>query len=169
MAQSKGLGAMNEPKWRGATALCDQRREYIRQNCPKGSDGFVAEDLDLVVRHFGPHFNQDAKGKLRLIECKVGVGEFSASKRMTFGLLDEMCRSSNMRDRYEGFFLVYSEKESWADVSHINVNGFALTHEQFGQWMNRKLRVPCIQPQSVPKNLSAWSVIPEIKQRKETA
>ena len=157
----------DNPKWRGSEETRDRRRDYIRVNFPKGSMGFVAEDLDLVIRHHGSTFNTDADGAVRLIECKVGTGEFSHSKRMTFGLLDNICRSSAMANRYEGFYLVYSQTECWAEAPFIVVNGWQLTHDQFQAWMMRRLNVPSIKPNEIPAKVSQWARVPKIQKREK--
>ena len=44
---------MNKPKFRHPDKFqVLPWREYIRQNLPPGAEGFVAEDLDLIIRNY---------------------------------------------------------------------------------------------------------------------
>lgn len=86
-------------------------RRLMRQRMPRGSQGYVPEDLDIVLRVFGPRFRSDAKGKIRLIETKWNpVADcpvtLKGGQDRTFRLVDEMLSASSLADRYEGFYIV---------------------------------------------------------------
>lgn len=147
---------MDEPKWRGTEERKDGRREYIREKLPSGKCGFIADDLDLIIRYWGPEHQTDGEGRIRLVEFKVGFGQFGYSQRLTLGLLDRMCKTSDYADRYEGFFLIYSESENWHDVDKISVNGWHLSHEEFNEWILNKRHIDPVEPQFVPKEVSKW-------------
>lgn len=128
---------MNRSRWNGAKERLDERREWIRQSMPSGPDGFVAEDLDLVVRTYGPMFHTDAKGVFMLVELKIGGAPLGASKVRTFGLLHEILRQGDpYRERYRGFFVVRTSSERWSDSTTFDVNGIALTADEFKRWLS---------------------------------
>jgi len=55
---------LNKPKFRHPDKFqVLPWREYIRQNLPSGAEGFVAEDLDLIIRNYT---QQTLKGNLCL-------------------------------------------------------------------------------------------------------
>ena len=136
---------MAKPEWRGRKELEDPRRKYIRKNCPEGEKGFVAEDLDLVLRRFD--FNgPDREGRFRLVELKVAYGVFKTSQQRTFGLLDKVLKNSNELGKYAGFYIVYSETEFWDELDQFTVNGWDLTKGQFNEWLNWNLDIEPINP-----------------------
>ena len=149
---------MSESRWRGPDYLRDNRREYIRKNLPSGSAGFIAEDLDLIVRHFGPQFHLDAIGRLRLVEIKVGRGLFGASKRQTLGLLHDMCATSQHADRYDGFYVIYSKTDDWDSSESVSVNGLTLSHSVFQTWLTGGTAIHSVHPYQVPSNVFDWRV-----------
>jgi hypothetical protein len=147
---------MSDARWRGEATLLDPKREFIRNHMPSGRQGFVVEDLDLILRHFGRNYELDSKGRLSLIEIKVGVGTFGASKAYTLGLLDQMCRSSEMAERYRGFYLVYTETDDWENAQTVSVNGYHLSIADFKQWMNGNLEIEAVKPTDVPVKVRDW-------------
>jgi hypothetical protein len=147
---------MSDAQWRGDPNLRDAKREFIRRNLPSGRDGFVAEDIDLVIRHFSNRYDQDSAGRLRLTEVKVARGMFRTSKAMTLGLLDAICRSSDMAERYEGFFLIYTETDNWDECDLFVVNGIELSRDSFIAWLNGELNLRPVLPKNVPTNVAKW-------------
>lgn len=121
VAQYQMLTQISDPL-RFAETVLDVLRPYEREKplrrwlrgpiFPNGRDGFVLEDLDLGQRRFGPAYGTDRVGELRLIETKWDPSEDPRPIRLrdaqlrTFGLLDKMCKQSDLRDRYYGFHLV---------------------------------------------------------------
>jgi hypothetical protein len=82
----------------------DPRRDLIRQYLPKGSDGFVYEDLDLVPRVFT---SKDPVGRFALVEFKWNGTEMGTAQRKTFGLIHSTLRAGDpSRERYIGFYVV---------------------------------------------------------------
>jgi len=117
--------------------LVEQRheRDFIRSHCPNGRDGFIAEDLDLVLRAFGPTYQTDGRGRIRLVEIKFGNASLGPSKRMTFGLIDEGLRKG-LGPRYDGLYVVRTESRTWEESSSFNVNGTVLDRDEFVAWLN---------------------------------
>jgi len=105
-------------------------REWIRRNLPSGSDGFVCEDLDLVVRVFGEWFGQDSIGRFMLIELKFMGTRLGRAQRMTFGLVDRLLRAGDPdAKRYRGYFVLEYSDEDW-DLAEFRVNGVGVTQEE---------------------------------------
>jgi hypothetical protein len=148
-------------------ATNDPRREFIRREMVNGAQGFIAEDLDLVLRVYGERFGTDYLGKFRLVELKSYTGTFNASQQKTLGLMDKMLKESPESFRYQGFYIVYSETIDWKirkDIEdfdsfeeyeiyekarideQITVNGWDLTKEQFLKWMKWELEIPSVSP-----------------------
>ena len=111
-------------------------REWLRQQLPSGREGFIAEDLDLVVRAYGPRYGLDALGRFRLIELKRGNASLGTSKRMTFGLIDQGLRTGATAERYDGYYVVRTS-EAWDEAQVFNVNGIDLAHGQFRRWLQK--------------------------------
>jgi hypothetical protein len=147
---------MSDARWRGQATLIDPKREFIRKHLPSGRQGFVVEDLDLILRHFGHNYQLDSQGRISLIEIKVGIGTFGPSKAYTFGLLDQMCRSSTMADRYRGFYLIYTETDDWDNAPVMFVNGHHLAADEFKHWLNGDIEIEPIEPTQVPANVKDW-------------
>lgn len=107
-----------------------QFRDWIRHNCNESDDGFVAEDVDLVIRTYGGNFETDEIGKVMLIEIKHSSNariDVGTSKTMTFGLIDKMIRASPCNEeRYLGYFLLVESDSNW-DVAIIHVNGVLIS------------------------------------------
>ena len=110
-------------------------RDYLRgAQFPDGRDGFVVEDLDLVLRVFGPRFRTDADGKFRLVEMKFGSAHLGASKERTFGMIDRLLRGADpAMIRYRGFYLVNYTHRDWS-LAEFWVNGHPLSRADFDAW-----------------------------------
>ena len=117
-------------------------RQWIREYMPNGDKGFVAEDLDLVVRHFGEAFEMDGKGRFMLIEIKISRGMFKTAQAKTFSLIHELLRSADPhRERYIGFYVVHTTVE-WPDAEHFTVNHkHKLTPREFRSFLMGELRI----------------------------
>ena len=138
-------------------ATNDPRREFIRREMVNGDQGFVAEDLDLVLRVYGEEFGTDYLGKFRLVELKSYTGTFNSSQQKTLGVMDRMLKESPESFRYHGFYIVYSQTEKWKELDSITVNGWDLTKEQFLRWMKWELEIPSVSPfNQVPEKTWNW-------------
>lgn len=97
------------PIWHGLDGKeRDPVRSLVRVWCPSASEGVVIEDLDLIVRYYGPRYGLDAAGAFALVEFKhsrrLGV---SGGQERTFGVLHRVLSQSPESDRrYLGFFVV---------------------------------------------------------------
>ena len=116
-------------------------REYLRQNMPSSSDGYVVEDLDLVIRAFQPsrpskfQFQTDDEGKFRLIELKYGNAWITNGQRRTFGLMDRLMRVGDPdRKRYLGYFVVQYSHEDW-NLADFRINGKQVTRDVFHRFL----------------------------------
>lgn len=135
----------------------DHRREYIRREMVDGDKGFIAEDLDLILRVYGDDFQTDYLGKFRMVELKFHEGTFNSSQQKTLGIMDRMLKQSPESFRYGGFFMVYTETENWNDLDVFTVNGWDLTKDQFNRWLEWKLEIPSLSPfNQIPLNTWKW-------------
>lgn len=131
-------------------------RQYLRDYCPPGPysrapglDGFTAEDIDLVIRRFGPLYGLDQDGDFALIEVKHGRQNVpwdakQASKDRLFRVMDKLLRAGDSvfvgrgePSRYRGSFWLREEISRgefpwWAD-SKVNLNGEFMTVREFAQ------------------------------------
>lgn len=123
-------------------------RDAIRRLCPNGSAGFVAEDLDLVIRTFGPDYGSDSTGKFALIEVKFGQTPLGASKAHTFGLIDKLLRDGDPSGaRYLGFFVLrhqIRDERPWGDDDVVDLNGTKMTILELTSWL--QTGTPEVQP-----------------------
>lgn len=99
---------------------------------PTGSEGFVVEDEDLIVRWYGPRFKLDALGRFRFMEWKYGEAGLNEAQSMTFGLIATELQSSA---RFDGYYLVqYDDHEHGPDATYW-VNGWQMTSGEFREWL----------------------------------
>jgi hypothetical protein len=83
----------------------DVIRDRIRREC--APSGLVVEDLDMVIRVFGPRNRTDATGRLALFEFKHGpCSNLTEGQENTFGMLHDMLEP---HERYAGFWRVNFE------------------------------------------------------------
>lgn len=110
-------------------------RTWIRNNLPHARDGYVVEDLDLVVRVYGNQFKTDSKGQYMLIELKYGSAQLGVAQVKTFSLIDSQLRQADPDGvRYKGYYVVNYTNEDWDDSS-FKINGRAVTFETFYRFM----------------------------------
>jgi hypothetical protein len=86
---------------------CRRVRDLLRKELPNGNAGFVATDLDLLVRWYGPNYELDDRGAFALVEVKHRDACFTHAQSRTFELLDSMLRTSDDADRYRGLYLLH--------------------------------------------------------------
>jgi hypothetical protein len=110
----------------------DALRECIRQDCPPGPAGFIAEDLDLVCRVFGEKYDTDSTGRVMLVEVKHGTKPLGPSKERTFGLIDRLLRAGAKElggNRYRGYYVIRHDTDGWRDKdANIRVNGVRMDY-----------------------------------------
>lgn len=123
---------MTGPKFRHPEKL--QRlpiRDWFRTHYPSGPQGYIVEDLDLVLRIYGERFTEDERGVFMLVELKYGNAYLNKSKRMTFGLIDGLLRLADPQQRrYLGYFVIQYTDEDW-DKADFRVNRQTLTRDEF--------------------------------------
>lgn len=107
---------------------------------PSGPEGLVVEDLDLVIRWYGPLFDLDEVGRFRLVEAKYGEHtSLETAQHRTFKLMDELFRRGDSEGRYDGFYkLNYSDDEHTPETRYwigAGRNRNALTSEELRQWI----------------------------------
>ena len=106
-------------------------RDWLRANKPAGQQGYIVEDLDLVLRVYGTNFHTDATGKFIFIELKFRNAWIGTSKIKTFGLLDSLCRAADPDHlRYLGYYIVQYDNEDW-DIANFRINKVNITREEF--------------------------------------
>jgi len=122
-------------------------REAIRKHFPNGKDGYIAEDLDLVLRKHGNKYNKDAVGCFCLVEIKHGrcdvidgvQDQIGFSKEMTFGLMDRLLKKADPKmERYQGFYVIRTfGAPEWDNPKTIfSVNGEIMDRDAFFSWLN---------------------------------
>lgn len=117
-------------------------RELIRGNTywekmPLGPGGLTVEDLDLIVRWYGPNFNLDEIGRYRLIELKHYRFHLGTSKRMLFGQMVTILYQND--PRFDGIFVVVAHDDRH-DISttyevHGEVYSAFMTSQEFRDWI----------------------------------
>jgi len=113
-------------------------RDWLRTNLPNGSNGMVVEDLDLVVRCYGPMYGKDGDGMFMLVENKFGMATLGVAQVKTFGLIDRLLRQADPEARrYRGYYLVQYDCEEW-EKANFRINGTPVTREQFMDFWNFK-------------------------------
>ena len=108
--------------------------------------GFVVEDLDLILRWYGPPFKLDSEGRFRLVEIKHSLYpnlDRDLGKIYTFKPIVETLQSYN---RFDGYFVVGCSDMQHTATTSYSVNGMRqeiMSAERFMNW--------CLNP---------WSEIP---------
>jgi len=98
----------------------------------------VIEDLDLIVRRFGPLASQgsDKQGNFALLEIKHEHSRMPYAQQETFKLIHHLLRMADPdKSHYQGFYLV-----GWFD-GFVFVNGTRLNMEQFKSFLMGKMTI----------------------------
>ena len=104
---------------------------------PTGRDGFVVEDLDLIIRWYGPQFGLDSIGRLRLCEIKYHPmpRPLVVAQQKTFGLLARMCEND---ERFDGLYVINlplsGPEVDWAAASWCINGQYWMDTEAFLSW-----------------------------------
>lgn len=112
-------------------------RKFIRENLPKGFEGFVCEDVDLVVRLFDP-----ATGKvqrLMLLETKWWNVQLDRSQLETLRQMDEMLRRGDTEGIYAGcYVLEWHRTDEFARINYQHT----LAHYRLPEFFLGNLKYP---------------------------
>jgi hypothetical protein len=113
----------------------------------------VVEDVDLLVRWWGPNFQLDDEGAFALVEVKYdATGERPArlkpAQARTFGLLDRVLRRGDPdQKRYRGCHLVQYGPAPWGECRTFRINGRTVTLAGFDDFFMGRLDMdPLIGP-----------------------
>ncbi len=112
-------------------------RQYLRRKkFPSGTEGLVVEDLDLLIRWYGPHFLSDDIGRFILIEIKVYPYKPDGAQIRTFRLLDTLLQKGDPEhQRYIGYYLIQclspgEDKGNWLDFQcEFWINGHPVSRD----------------------------------------
>jgi hypothetical protein len=107
-------------------------REWARENLPHSRDGMVVEDIDMILRTWGPNHNTGPFGKIRLLEIKHGNNWPTAGQMLTFKGIDELLRRADPTGEvYQGFYIVKHFDADWKGEHFIVNSEYTLTQEEF--------------------------------------
>ena len=116
-------------------------RDWLRTNMPNGKDGFVVEDLDLIIRVYGNNYKTDQGGKFFLIDLKHGTAWIDNAQKKTFGLMHELLRLADPKHlRYKGFFVVQYSNSDWGK-SAFKVNKVSLDRNALLDFFSFRLEI----------------------------
>lgn len=106
-------------------------RDWLRENQPEGTEGYVVEDLDLLLRCYGSAYGTDGRGRFMFCELKYYPHTIGYAQRKTFGLVDGLLRKADPNQkRYLGYYQVQYDNDDWSQ-SRFWVNGQELDTEDF--------------------------------------
>jgi len=108
----------------------DLVREYTRRHLPGGDEGCVIEDVDLVMRLYGPNYGLGGMGKFALVELKHNDVNIEFAQKRTFGMIDTILRRGDTGNQYVGYFKVGCEYEDWEIPQRFWVNGILVSREE---------------------------------------
>ena len=115
-------------------------RDWIRDEMPAGPEGWVAEDLDLIVRRYT---SSDPVGRFMLVELKYGEAGLGKAQFMTFGLMDGLLRTADPQGkRYLGYYLLNYPESEWEGCSGFRVNGIPLAIQGLKKWLAMEVILP---------------------------
>ena len=115
-------------------------REWIREELPAPKEGFVVEDLDLIVLQFGPLIGRKYSddGKFMLIEIKYEKFDIDYAQRRLFELIHRLLRKADPdKHYYIGFYII-----TWSDKGDICINGKKISKEQLKQFLMGEIDIP---------------------------
>lgn len=130
--------------------LVDSRREWIRAVVPNARQGFVVEDLDLILRYYQPG---SPYGRYLKCEFKWNNAVMSAGQRMTHELEHWILRKGDPeRKVYIGFYLVHwpalpmsDDHQPEIDFSRNPlVNGHKITWAELREFLMFKKVIPSL-------------------------
>lgn len=125
---------MAKPRWGGAEEDNIPWRQWIRDELPPGTKGFVYEDLDGIPRTF--HYIKNPVGKFKLVEMKLNFRDLDVSQKRTFGLIDLLLRLADLEGtRYIGFYLFQPEDNKPENSTFVKINGKKLSLHMFRLWL----------------------------------
>ena len=116
-------------------------RDYLMQTkFPAGNEGYVVEDIDILIRAYGPNFKTDSKGRFMLIELKYYPSVVGYAQQKTFGLLDELLKAGDAAlnlgaPRYLGYFVVQYDNEDW-NLSNFWINEKRVSRDAFDEFIS---------------------------------
>lgn len=115
-------------------------REWMRDELPSGPEGWVAEDLDLVVRTYT---QSDPVGRFMLVELKHGKTGLGRAQVMTFGLVDRLLRAADPEGRrYLGYYLLQYPEQEWERCLSFKVNRVPLIPQGLKRWLAMEVTLP---------------------------
>ena len=98
-------------------------RECFRNNFPTAKQGYVVEDLDLLILKFGEAIGRDKDddGKFILCEIKTNGASMGYAQQRVWGLVHRTLRLGDPdRKYYHGFYLIGWNEEQ---KEKISING----------------------------------------------
>jgi hypothetical protein len=118
-------------------------RRFIRDNCTW--DGLIALDCDLMTRTYGSKFGSDTYGQFRLYEIKFGANNQYAfeqprnyGQKMFYRVLDRVLSNSTESFRYEGFYVIWTDKEDWNNSTNFQINYNEVTKTELVRFFDKK-------------------------------
>lgn len=110
-------------------------REYMRRRFPNGREGFVVEDLDLLVRVYGRRYQTDETGRVMFTELKFGNAWIGTAQANTWKPIHlNMRRGDPSRTFYRGFYVVQYDKDDWEEAS-FRINRQPVSRDDFHRFL----------------------------------
>lgn len=116
-------------------------RDYLLQDkFLAGDEGYVVEDIDLLIRAYGPLYKTDAKGRFMLIEIKYYPSKPGYAQQRTFKLIDEILKAgdkvlNSSNPRYLGYYVVQYDNADW-NLSNFWVDDKKVTRDEFDEFIS---------------------------------
>jgi hypothetical protein len=112
-------------------------REWLRTNMPTAHDGFVVEDLDLVIRWYGVN-GFGTEGVFMFLELKFWGYDIGLAQKKTFGMIDRLLRMADpKKEKYKGFFVIQYSDENWNNAN-FRINGKPANLSEFTEFLKMK-------------------------------
>lgn len=111
-------------------------RDFIREVMPNAKEGYVVEDLDMVIRIYGEKFGVDDIGRFMLVEQKWIPTWLTGGQENTFGLIHRLLRMADpRRERYWGYFVLRMNNDNPRNASLIDLNRCPITPDELLRWL----------------------------------
>lgn len=113
-------------------------RKWVRENLPRGPEGFVFEDVDGVAVLFDPRTHTNRA--FMLLEFKWWGVALDRSQIETLRMIDELLRAGDpRRELYKGVFTVeWHRRDEFVRINYQQ----PLSHDRFRQFLLFQVNLP---------------------------
>ena len=116
-------------------------RQWNRDNMPEGKEGFIVEDIDMVIVNYDTEIKGDS-GTILLIEKKNPLEPFNYAQKNLFSIINALLRKSDPdRKKYRGFYLVRWYDNYVTVNEKVRLSRIGGKHSEYGKWLSGEFEI----------------------------